>query len=130
MAPTVGKPFTVRVAAPETEYSETFIQGMVNRMSVSYYKYGPVAEAVPDNVDALASLRLRLERYEQTGNTEWLMDAANYAMMEFMHPRHPGAHYRPTDSAESPGSVTVAGETVRDYRNSDLHELLQSPSGG
>jgi hypothetical protein len=90
-------------AVPDTEFSERFAQGMADRMSVSYCKYGPVAEAYPSRVDAIASLKQRLEKYERDGNTEWLMDVANFAMIEFMHPRHPKAHFRATDSKESPG---------------------------
>lgn len=94
---------------PETEFSEAFTQGCVDRMGVSYCKYGAVADAYPDKVDAIASLRKRLERYEETGNTEWLMDVANFAMIEFMRPRSGRAHFRATDSAESPGRVWTNG---------------------
>jgi hypothetical protein len=90
-------------SVPSSEFSEAFAQGMYDRMAVSYGKYGAVAEAYPKRVDAIASLKKRLEKYEQTGNTEWLMDVANFAMIELMHPRHPEAHFRATDSRESPG---------------------------
>lgn len=90
---------------PASEFSETFVQGMADRMAVSYCKYGRVAEAYPSRVDAIASLRARLDKYAATGNTEWLMDVANFAMIEFMHPRHERAHFRATDSRESPGRV-------------------------
>lgn len=88
---------------PLSEFSDAFTQGMADRMAVSYCKYGAVKDAYPSRVDAIASLKKRLERYEETGNTEWLMDVANFAMIEFMHPRHPDAHFRATDSRESPG---------------------------
>lgn len=90
---------------PASETSISFHQGMVDRMAVSFHKYGPVAEAYPEKVDAIKSLVARLERYANDGNTEWLMDVANFAMIEFMHPAHPKAHYRATDSRESPGRV-------------------------
>jgi hypothetical protein len=90
---------------PSSEFSQSFVQGMADRMAVSYCKYGPVAEAYPSRVDAIASLKLRLDKYAKTGNTEWLMDVANFAMIEFMRPRHPKAHYEPTDSKQSPGRV-------------------------
>lgn len=90
---------------PSSEFSQTFAQGMADRMSMSYYKYGKVAEAYPSHVDAIASLKLRLDKYERTGNTEWLMDVANFAMIEFMHPRHEKAHFAATDSNASPGRV-------------------------
>lgn len=90
-------------AAPPTEFSEKFVQGMRDRMAVSYFKYGPVADAYPHKVNALESLRIRLDKYMDTGNTEFLMDAANFAMIEFMLPSHPGAYFKATDSNESPG---------------------------
>lgn len=90
---------------PDSEFSEAFAQGMADRMAVSFAKYGAVKDAYPHRVDAIASLKARLERYERDGNTEWLMDVANFAMIEFLHPKHPEAHYLPTDSKASPGRV-------------------------
>lgn len=57
------------------------------------------------------------------GNTEYLVDAANFLMIEFMHPAHPKAHYRATDKEGSPGR-----EAYNDiyeckgvqYKNTDL----------
>jgi hypothetical protein len=98
-------------AVPASEFSDQFVQGMYDRMAVSFFKYGKVADAYPDKVDAIASLKKRLDRYAETGNTEWLMDVANFAMIEFMRPRHPKAHFEGTDSHQSPGRETVAGKT-------------------
>ena len=103
-------------AVPATENSEAFHQGMIDRMGVSYFKYGAVADAYPKRVDAIASLKARLDRYDHDGNTEWLMDVANFAMIEFMHPRHPEAHFRATDSKESPGRAWH-GEVDRSQRS-------------
>lgn len=98
---------------PESEFCPQFVQGMYDRMGVSYCKYGKVADAYPSRVDAIASLQKRLDRYAETGNTEWLMDVANFAMIEFMRPRHPEAHFRPTDSRESPGRIFEGVESDR-----------------
>lgn len=97
---------------PATEFSKGFLQGMLTRMGVSFHKYGAVKDAFPE-LDPIKSLRLRLKKYQQTGNTEWLIDAANFAMIEFMHPSHPKAHYRATDSHESPGRVVRGGGETR-----------------
>jgi hypothetical protein len=90
-----------------SEFSKEFHQGMVNRMEVSFHKYGYLMDAV-GKIDEIKSLRQRLQRYEETGNTEWLMDVANIAMIEFMH-RGPEA-FRATESHESPGLTWVNGE--------------------
>lgn len=87
----------------ETEISGKFIEGMKNRMVVSFHKYGPVVDAYPHKVDAIGSLMQRLRKYAKDGNTEWLMDVANFAMIEFMLPRHPKAHFIGTDDDASPG---------------------------
>jgi len=112
---------------PDTEYSEKFLQGMLDRMAVSYHKYGAVADGYPDKVDAISSLHQRLRMYANgnpakgipPGNIEYLMDAANFAMIEFMHPRHPDAHFTATDDSGSPGRIKIgSGPDMR--RNEDL----------
>lgn len=99
----------------KTQISEQFIKGMIARMEMSYFKYGDVKEAYPHRFDALASLQQRLAKYSETGNTEFLIDAANFAMIEFMLPRKVDAFFEPTDSDQSPGRMTVHGiETDRE----------------
>jgi hypothetical protein len=90
-------------SVPDSEWDKFFMQGMVDRMGMSFFKYGPMSIAYPEKVNAIESLKRRLDKYEKTGNTEWLIDAANFAMIEFMRPAHPDAHFKSTDSHESPG---------------------------
>ncbi len=90
-----------------TEFSAEFVQGMQSRMVVSFYKYGYVNNAYPETVNAISSLMQRLRLYAESGNTEFLMDAANFAMIEFMHPRHPKAHFEGTDDEASPGRIAA-----------------------
>jgi len=92
-----------------TEVCVPFIKGMVLRMCLSREKYGAVKDGYPEKVDAIGSLKVRLQKYEETGNTEYLMDVGNFAMIEFMLPRHPKAHYKATDSNESPGRLSTTG---------------------
>jgi hypothetical protein len=94
---------------PESEFSIQYTQGMLDRMAMSYFKYGLVKEAYPTKVDAIASLEKRLALYKETGNTEWLMDIGNFAMIEYMHPKHSKAHFKSTDADESPGRVWNSG---------------------
>ncbi len=91
---------------PEKEvFSPDFVKKMRNRMLTSHYKYGKASEAYPDKINALACMRERMKLYDETGNKEWLVDAANFLMIEYMFPAHPEAHFRSTDSDESPGLV-------------------------
>jgi len=104
----------------KTEYSAEFDQLRKNRMFNSFYKYGPVAENYGEKlVNAVASLEKYLERYKKTGNTEYLADVANFAMIEFMFPQHPQAHFRPTDSLESPG---LAGMCINEIKGVGRHD--------
>ena len=105
---------TVSTVSPSSEFSLAFIGGMLARMAMSFFKYGRVKEAYPDRVNAIDSLKLRLDKYAETGNTEYLMDAANFCMIEFMFPAHPGAFFEATDSDGSPGRVGhVGGRSAR-----------------
>ncbi len=106
-----------------TEYSEEFDDIRKKMMAMSYYKYGPLKKnyGPGKTMDAIGNLEKRLERYNATGNTEFLADIANFAMLEFMHPRHPKAHYKPTDS----GACEVVGFGVReieDWEDRNGHE--------
>ena len=108
----------LKEGCPNTEFSKQFLQGMLDRMAMSFYVYGKVADAYPEKVNAVASIQVRLREYARTGNTEFLIDAANFAMIEFMHPAHPDAHFTPTDNDQSPGRVN-AGSGMRDKRNNE-----------
>ncbi len=131
---------------PTTEWCQQFFQAMVNRMSVSFCKYGAVAEAYPKRVNALTSLLLRIRAYigrdsfivlcaqvadapevrhrRDTGNTEYMMDAANFAMIEFMHPSIEGAHFTATDADGSTGRMTNTG-VVNGERNTEDRKLTE-----
>ena len=85
------------------DWSKDFIQQMQNRILTSHYKYGWVSQCYPELAHAVDSISTRVEKYLETGNTEWLIDVANFAMIEYMKPSHPKAHFRATGSSESPG---------------------------
>ena len=91
------------------EYSEAFDELRKNRVKTSFYKYGSAKENFGKGyVDALGSLE---------GNTEYLLDAGNYAMFEYMYPQHEKAHFRATDSSESAGIVGLSVGEARRIRD-------------
>lgn len=90
-----------------------FLQGMMDRLGVSFHKYGPIRRNFPHLRTGVDNVRLRLEQYEKTGNTEFLIDASNYCLIEFMRPSIEGAHFRSTDSDESPGVQLKSGEVFK-----------------
>ena len=98
---------------PTSEFHAEFAQKMYNAMSVSFFKYGKVEDAYPHKLSALKSLQQRIAKYLATGNTEYLVDVANFAMIEFMRPSVPGAVYKATDSDGSPGRTNVEGAVTK-----------------
>lgn len=96
-----------------------------NRIVVSHYKYGWMHECYPHISDAVKSLEERVDLYKRTGNREWLVDVANFAMIEFMYPRHPEAHFRATSSNESPGVVGGSYKEMMDELNENYNYLEQ-----
>lgn len=99
----------------KTEYSERFDEIRKKAMISSFYKYGPVKDNYGKYkcMDALGNLLKRVEKYKETGNTEFLADAANFAMIEFMNPSIEGAGYHPT----STDSCDIVGFSVNEIRN-------------
>ena len=89
----------------EREYSAEFDRLRKSRVEVSYFKYGPARDNFGSGrVDAIGSLELCLEKFKKTGNAEYLLDVANYAMFRYMYPL-PGEYFKATDSNESAGTV-------------------------
>lgn len=89
----------------KTEYSEEFDKLRKNRVEMSYFKYGSAKKNFGEGrVDAIGSLELCIDKFKKTGNTEYLLDAANYAMFRYMFPM-PGEFFKATDSSESAGTV-------------------------
>lgn len=84
----------------KSEDSPKFHERMRQSMSVSFHKYGPIKKAYPHKVDAIRSLEKRLALYKETGNADYLVDIANFAMIEFMLPAHEAYHDKPTDGGE------------------------------
>lgn len=88
------------------EYSDRFDELRQNRVEVSFYKYGTAKDNFGQKlVNALESHDLCIKKYLETGNTEYLCDAANYLMFEFMYPQHENAYFKATGSDDSAGVV-------------------------
>ena len=97
-----------------SEYSKEFDIRRKNAILVSYYKYGPSKENFKKGmVDAIGSLKKNLKKFEETGNTEYLVDVANYAMFRYMYPQG-NESYRPTDSNQSAG---ISGITINELKS-------------
>lgn len=87
------------------DYSEQFDKKRKYRVEMSHFKYGPARENfATGRVDAVKSAEKCIDAFHKDGNTEHLVDAANYLMFRYMYPM-PGEYFKPTDSNESVSPV-------------------------
>lgn len=98
------------------EYSTEFDQRRLNRIKTSFYKYGSAEMNFGQGlVRAIETAVKCMDKYRDTGNTEYLLDAANYLMFEYMYPQHENAHFKATESHESAGIVGMSINEMEDY---------------
>jgi hypothetical protein len=116
----VLKDYVTSAGVPETEFDPDFVVKMMAAMMVSYHKYGKVRDAYPLKFSAADDIRARMSKYRATGNKHFLVDAANFAMIEAMCPApERNAHWGTNDAADSPGRTTASG-----------HRLVQEDNDG
>lgn len=105
--------YMTSAGVPVTEFDPDFVVKMVSAMMVSYHKYGKVADAYPLRFNAADDVRARMGKYRQGGNKHFLVDAANFAMIEGMHPApERNASWGTNDAADSPGRTTASGHRL------------------
>lgn len=102
------------------EYSDKVDELRKNRVKTSFYKYGSAAVNFGRGyVDALKTMQLCVDKYKETQNKEYLLDAMNYLMFEFMYPQEPGAYFKATCSEESAGIAGISEKEMEKYRNGE-----------
>ena len=90
-----------------SEYSDQFDKERKYRVEMSYHKYGPAINNFGEGrVDAIKTAELCLDAFRKDGNTEHLIDAANYLMFRYMYPM-PGEYFKSTDSSGSVGTIGI-----------------------
>ena len=78
------------------ECADGFCEMMDNRICMGHLRYGPAKKAKPTGYD-LHRARVALLAYEVTGNTEALVDAANWCRFELLRGKHPTKHFHAKD---------------------------------
>lgn len=83
----------------KSEWSPTFERLMRNRLIMGAFRYGLLSEKRTKGKkwDLLEPIQKKLALYEQTGNTEYLVDAANYCLLAFECDNHPAKHFKALD---------------------------------
>lgn len=84
--------------AVKRKWCPRFFKLMRNRLAMGYLRYEVTnIGKVKKKYDFIGAIRTKLDLYEQTGNTECLVDIGNYSMLEFKTPKHPNAHFEAGD---------------------------------
>lgn len=92
-----------------SEYSKEVDKMRYNRVEQSFHKYGSARNNFGDKlVNALESSKMCVDKYKQTKNKEYLLDAMNYLMFEFMYPQMDGVYFKATSSEESAGKSGIS----------------------
>lgn len=99
--------------APVTEFSSFFLRGMANRITAGFQRYKGWANS-RKQIDLIKTARDRIKKYEETKNSEYLIDAANFLMAEFMYPQLEGAKFTGTDHDQSPGLIDLNGKRIKE----------------
>lgn len=83
----------------KSEWSPEFEKLMRNRLLMGALRYGLLADKKKGHVkwNLLGALTAKIENYEKTGNTEYLVDAANYCLLAFECDDHPTKHFKALD---------------------------------
>lgn len=85
------------------DWSGEFVAKRERAIEISHYKYGWMSDTYPEPAQAVKCIQERLDLYNKTHNLDYLVDIANFAMIEYKHPSYSDAHYTPQDSDKSPG---------------------------
>lgn len=85
----------------QTEWSPEFEQLQRNRLVLGCFRHGLLAEPGKPQFDRVKAIVDRAESYQRSGNTEWLVDIANLALLEFVEGTHPNKHFRALDTEQT-----------------------------
>ena len=73
---------------------------MKNRMLMGGYRYDCIENQLKqggNKYNNIGSAIKRLKKFQETGNKEFLIDAANLCLIEFVVGSHPKKHFNPID---------------------------------
>jgi hypothetical protein len=83
-----------------------FFQKQLNRLVVGYFRYeAKGAPASSEKPKFAKRARMELSAYAKTGNTEHLINAANYCSLEYGRPSHARAHFDANVESATRGKV-------------------------
>ena len=109
----------------KSEWSTTFEGYMRNRLLMGAMRYGTLAEKRKRKIkwDLMGAIESKIKLHHETGNDEYLVDIANYCLLEFEVGDHPKKHFRALDNHHD------HCKTKRPARKSNAAMQAPAPSG-
>lgn len=83
-----------------TEWCHEFERLCRNRMFMGGLRYGRLGAPGKPQFDRCKDIKRRVSLYENSGNLEYLVDAANLCQCEFVEGDHPDKHFAAEDDGE------------------------------
>ena len=83
-----------------TEWSDDFEKLMRNRLIMGAIRYGRIGDKNKIQYEHIDSMIKRLNKYQESGNKEYLVDVANLCLLEFVECNHPKQHFHAIDDGE------------------------------
>lgn len=89
-------PLALRKTYDNQKFADA-LQLLLNRMSSQTELDGPIESLYPIPHHAWRQIQDRVELYLKTGDTNFLLDAANFALIEYLRPSIPSAFMKATE---------------------------------
>ena len=101
----------------DTKFSDEFVEKMKKAILLSHEKYGWMSQTYPELAQAANCAAERLVAYQKSHNKDYLIDIANFAMIEYMYPSCRKAHvFKTTFVACDPSdSLTCMADRLQSY---------------
>lgn len=98
-------------------WSDEFVEKMQKSILLSHEKYGWMSKTYPELAQAIKCAAERVVAYQKTHNKDYLIDIANFAMIEYMYPSGKKAHfYKTTFTACDPSdNLACMADRLQSY---------------
>lgn len=84
----------------ETEWDQEFERLMRNRLIMGAFRYGLLKDKHTHGYLLLDGMLRLIEQYRKTGNLEFMVDLANYALLEYVAQRGAGGAFVSVDDGD------------------------------
>lgn len=89
---------TIEELREQLSWMDKWFDFMRNCILMGRFRYGPFSSKV--KYDYIATIKNKIKLYEESGNLENMVDAANYCLLELKKPTRNGAYFEAQDDSE------------------------------